>query len=178
MRLSVCCSATFFVTFWSMSMYDLAVPTTVYDKQIQQLTSQIATIEDNDDLVCVTSQTTSKFQVVRGIFYLIGIYCTAIKHDKTIIIEQLFNTHLLHTLYTFKSTCVPSNTGGLDIFSLRVRRRKRRRDAVVWSPNWRMRWRSRGTTAVVWWPGSRPRGTPGSSPVSKGWGSKGVDQQS
>ena len=62
-----------------MSMYDLAVPTTVYDKQIQQLTSQIATIEDNDDLVSVTSQTTSKFQVVRGIFYLIGIYCTAIK---------------------------------------------------------------------------------------------------
>ncbi|XP_056012472.1 THO complex subunit 2-like isoform X2 [Ostrea edulis] len=43
-------SATFFVTFWSMSMYDLAVPTTVYDKQIQQLTAQITAIEDNDDL--------------------------------------------------------------------------------------------------------------------------------
>nr|XP_034300331.1 THO complex subunit 2 [Crassostrea gigas] len=43
-------SATFFVTFWSMSMYDLAVPTTVYDKQIQQLTSQITAIEDNEDL--------------------------------------------------------------------------------------------------------------------------------
>lgn len=40
-----------------MSMYDLAVPTTVYDKQIQQLTSQIAAIEDNEDLVGVTSMT-------------------------------------------------------------------------------------------------------------------------
>lgn len=50
-------SATFFVTFWSMSMYDLAVPTTVYDKQIQQLTSQITAIEDNEDLVSVTSMT-------------------------------------------------------------------------------------------------------------------------
>lgn len=38
-----------------MSMYDLAVPTTVYDKQIQQLTSQITAIEDNEDLVSVTT---------------------------------------------------------------------------------------------------------------------------
>lgn len=57
MALLLCYSATFFVTFWSMSMYDLAVPTTVYDKQIQQLTSQIAAIEDNEDLVGVTSMT-------------------------------------------------------------------------------------------------------------------------
>ena len=81
-----------------MSMYDLAVPTTVYDKQIQQLTSQIATIEDNDDLVSVTSQTTSKFQVVRGIFYLIGIYCTAIKHDKTITIQQYCSILIFYIL--------------------------------------------------------------------------------
>jgi hypothetical protein len=32
-------------------MYDLAVPTMAYDKQIQQLTAQISAIEDNDDLV-------------------------------------------------------------------------------------------------------------------------------
>lgn len=57
MALFLCYSATFFVTFWSMSMYDLAVPTTVYDKQIQQLTSQITAIEDNEDLVGVTSMT-------------------------------------------------------------------------------------------------------------------------
>ncbi|XP_061165363.1 THO complex subunit 2-like isoform X2 [Saccostrea echinata] len=43
-------SATFFVTFWSMSMYDVAVPTNVYDKQIQQLSAQITAIEDNEDL--------------------------------------------------------------------------------------------------------------------------------
>ncbi|KAJ8298480.1 hypothetical protein KUTeg_025011 [Tegillarca granosa] len=43
-------SAHFYVTFWSLSMYELAVPTSVYEKQIQQLSSQISAIEDNRDL--------------------------------------------------------------------------------------------------------------------------------
>jgi hypothetical protein len=39
------------VTFWSLSVYDLAVPTSVYEKQKNSLHSQINTIEDNKDLV-------------------------------------------------------------------------------------------------------------------------------
>ncbi|XP_033742553.1 THO complex subunit 2-like isoform X3 [Pecten maximus] len=43
-------SAPFFVTFWSLQMYDLAVPSNVYDKQNQQLSAQINAIEDNKDM--------------------------------------------------------------------------------------------------------------------------------
>ncbi|OWF53939.1 THO complex subunit 2-like isoform X2 [Mizuhopecten yessoensis] len=43
-------SAPFFVTFWSLQMYDLAVPSNVYDKQNQQLCAQISAIEDNKDM--------------------------------------------------------------------------------------------------------------------------------
>ncbi|XP_052077849.1 THO complex subunit 2-like isoform X3 [Mytilus californianus] len=43
-------SPYFFVTFWSLSVYDLAVPTSVYEKQKNSLDSQINTIEDNKDL--------------------------------------------------------------------------------------------------------------------------------
>ncbi|XP_069131332.1 THO complex subunit 2-like isoform X4 [Argopecten irradians] len=43
-------SAPFFVTFWSLQMYDLAVPSNVYDKQNQQLSTQINSIEDNKDM--------------------------------------------------------------------------------------------------------------------------------
>ncbi|CAC5396379.1 THOC2 [Mytilus coruscus] len=43
-------SPYFFVTFWSLSVYDLAVPTSVYEKQKHSLDSQINTIEDNKDL--------------------------------------------------------------------------------------------------------------------------------
>ena len=39
------------MTFWSLSVYDLAVPTSVYEKQKNSLHSQINTIEDNKDLV-------------------------------------------------------------------------------------------------------------------------------
>ena len=45
-------SLQFYTTFWSLSMYDLHVPTTAYDKQIQQHKSQIAS-EDDKDMVCV-----------------------------------------------------------------------------------------------------------------------------
>jgi len=44
-------SLQFYTTFWSLSMYDLHVPTTAYDKQIQLHKSQIA-MEDDKDMVC------------------------------------------------------------------------------------------------------------------------------
>ncbi|XP_025088766.1 THO complex subunit 2-like isoform X1 [Pomacea canaliculata] len=40
----------FFLTFWSLSMYDLKVPTTAYDKQIQLLQAQSNQIEENKDM--------------------------------------------------------------------------------------------------------------------------------
>jgi len=46
-------SLQFYSTFWCLSMYDLHVPTTAYDKQIQQHKSQIA-LEDDKDMVCHT----------------------------------------------------------------------------------------------------------------------------
>ncbi|KAK7500593.1 hypothetical protein BaRGS_00008168 [Batillaria attramentaria] len=40
----------FYWTFWSLSMYDLKVPTNAYEKQIQQLRAQITQAEDNKDM--------------------------------------------------------------------------------------------------------------------------------
>lgn len=41
----------FYITFWSLSMYDLYVPTAAYDKQRQVQQNQINAIEDNRDMV-------------------------------------------------------------------------------------------------------------------------------
>jgi THO complex subunit 2 len=43
----------FYWTFWSLSMYDLHVPATAYDKQMQQLHSQMQQIDDSKDMVSV-----------------------------------------------------------------------------------------------------------------------------
>ncbi|XP_012937232.1 THO complex subunit 2 [Aplysia californica] len=40
----------FYITFWSLSMYDLYVPTAAYQKQIQLQQSQIKAIDDNRDM--------------------------------------------------------------------------------------------------------------------------------
>ena len=45
-------SLQFFTTFWSLSMYDLHVPSTAYDKQIQQHKLHI-TVEDDKDVVFI-----------------------------------------------------------------------------------------------------------------------------
>ena len=42
------------MTFWTLSMYDLYVPTAAYEKQITLLQQQISHIEDNKDMVCGT----------------------------------------------------------------------------------------------------------------------------
>ncbi|XP_076310399.1 THO complex subunit 2-like protein isoform X2 [Tachypleus tridentatus] len=44
-------SPQFFVTFWSLAMYDLYVPTTSYEREISKLKNQISQAEDNKDLV-------------------------------------------------------------------------------------------------------------------------------
>ncbi|XP_023214735.1 THO complex subunit 2-like [Centruroides sculpturatus] len=44
-------SAQFYVTFWSLSMYDLHVPSTSYEREINKLKIQIAQVEDNKDMV-------------------------------------------------------------------------------------------------------------------------------
>ncbi|KAL4230734.1 THO complex subunit 2 [Mactra antiquata] len=43
-------SPTFYVTFWSLSMYDIHVPSSAYEKQITQLQNQASIAEDNKDL--------------------------------------------------------------------------------------------------------------------------------
>ncbi|GFR79737.1 THO complex subunit 2-like [Elysia marginata] len=40
----------FYITFWSLSMYDLYVPTAAYEKQVQLQQSQIDALEDNRDM--------------------------------------------------------------------------------------------------------------------------------
>ncbi|XP_064481885.1 THO complex subunit 2-like isoform X2 [Ornithodoros turicata] len=44
-------SPQFYVTFWSLSMYDLHVPSSSYDREIKKLKQQVAQIEDNKDMV-------------------------------------------------------------------------------------------------------------------------------
>ncbi|GAB6023947.1 THO complex subunit 2 [Chamberlinius hualienensis] len=44
-------SPVFYVTFWSLSMYDLQVPTVSYEKEITKLKLQIAQIEENKEMV-------------------------------------------------------------------------------------------------------------------------------
>ena len=46
-----CFSPLFYWTFWSMSMYDLRVPTGAYEKQIQQMYAQIQQTEDSKEMV-------------------------------------------------------------------------------------------------------------------------------
>jgi len=54
-------SLQYYTTFWSLSMYDLHVPTTAYDKQIQQHKTQMA-LEDDKDMVTDTASLSSYLQ--------------------------------------------------------------------------------------------------------------------
>ncbi|XP_030637187.1 THO complex subunit 2 [Chanos chanos] len=40
----------FYVTFWSLSMYDLAVPHDAYEREVNKLKSQVKALEDNTDM--------------------------------------------------------------------------------------------------------------------------------
>ena len=44
-------SPQFYATFWSLAMYDLAVPTTSYSREVGKLEAQLRAIEDTQDMV-------------------------------------------------------------------------------------------------------------------------------
>ena len=54
----VCFSPLFYWTFWSLSMYDLRVPSGAYEKQIQQMYLQIQQTEDSKEMVSLYLETT------------------------------------------------------------------------------------------------------------------------
>lgn len=41
----------FYATFWSLTMYDLAVPHNAYDREVKKLQVQVKAIEENPDVV-------------------------------------------------------------------------------------------------------------------------------
>lgn len=41
----------FYATFWSLTMYDLAVPHTAYEREVNKLKAQIKAIEENAEIV-------------------------------------------------------------------------------------------------------------------------------
>lgn len=43
----------FYVTFWSLTMYDLAVPHSAYEREVNKLKVQIKAIEDNPEIVSI-----------------------------------------------------------------------------------------------------------------------------
>lgn len=41
----------FYATFWSLTMYDLAVPHLAYEREVNKLKAQIRAIEENSEIV-------------------------------------------------------------------------------------------------------------------------------
>lgn len=41
----------FYATFWSLTMYDLAVPHSAYEREVNKLKAQIRAIEENAEIV-------------------------------------------------------------------------------------------------------------------------------
>lgn len=41
----------FYATFWSLTMYDLAVPNNAYDREVNKLKMQIKAIDENTEMV-------------------------------------------------------------------------------------------------------------------------------
>lgn len=46
----------FYATFWSLTMYDLAVPHAAYEREVNKLKTQIKAIEENVEIVSSHSQ--------------------------------------------------------------------------------------------------------------------------
>lgn len=53
----------FYATFWSLTMYDLAVPHSAYDREVNKLKVQIKAIEDNSEIVSTSDIAVSKRQL-------------------------------------------------------------------------------------------------------------------
>lgn len=47
----------FYATFWSLTMYDLAVPHAAYEREVNKLKAQIKAIEENAEIVSSWSTT-------------------------------------------------------------------------------------------------------------------------
>lgn len=47
----------FYATFWSLTMYDLAVPHAAYEREVNKLKAQIKAIEENAEIVSRWSTT-------------------------------------------------------------------------------------------------------------------------
>lgn len=47
----------FYATFWSLTMYDLAVPHAAYEREVNKLKAQIKAIEENAEIVSSWSPT-------------------------------------------------------------------------------------------------------------------------
>lgn len=45
-------SPQFYATFWSLTMYDLAVPHSSYEREVNKLKVQMKAIDDNQEMVC------------------------------------------------------------------------------------------------------------------------------
>lgn len=57
----------FYATFWSLTMYDLAVPHSAYDREVNKLKLQMKAIEENPEIVsyCVIPQHLDHKRVIR-----------------------------------------------------------------------------------------------------------------
>jgi len=62
----------FYATFWSLTMYDLAVPHVAYDREVNKLKVQIKAIEENPEIVsrrlsakCLLNVNTLNFAAVK-----------------------------------------------------------------------------------------------------------------
>lgn len=44
----------FYATFWSLTMYDLAVPHSAYEREVNKLKAQIKAIEENPEIVSLS----------------------------------------------------------------------------------------------------------------------------
>lgn len=52
-------SPQFYATFWSLTMYDLAVPHTSYEREVNKLKVQMKAIDDNQEMVGFCSSSSS-----------------------------------------------------------------------------------------------------------------------
>ena len=53
-------SPQFYATFWSLTMYDLAVPHTSYEREVNKLKIQMKAIDDNQEMVGFCSSSSRK----------------------------------------------------------------------------------------------------------------------
>lgn len=55
----------FYATFWSLTMYDLAVPHAAYEREVNKLKAQIREIEENVEMVAIFAACTIKMLLVQ-----------------------------------------------------------------------------------------------------------------